>query len=76
MSTKLNGALVGGALALGILVGAAGTVLVHDATRPTMSMADATEMTRMMELMGGDMMGGDMMGGEADHEAHHPGTER
>ena len=34
MTTKLAGALVAGALAVGIMVGAAGTVLVHDATRP------------------------------------------
>lgn len=81
MSTKLTGALAAGALAVGILVGAAGTVLVHDATSPTMGMADMTQMQRMMNMMEGGMRGGgtDMpMRGidPADHQRHHPGMDR
>ena len=121
MTTKLTGALVAGALAVGILVGAAGTVLVHDA-RPSMNMmgdssqmmgdssqmmGDSSQMmgdsSQMMNMMGDssqmmNMMGNssqmmDMMGDSsqmmsdssqmpmrgtdpAEHERHHPGTDK
>lgn len=76
MTTKLTGAIAAGALALGILVGAAGTVLVHDVTRPTMGMGEMGEMGQMMDMMSGGMTseGGDMpMRGvdPAEHERHH-----
>ena len=74
MTNKLAGALAAGALTIGILVGAAGTVLVHDATRPAMGMGD---MTQMMEMMDSGMMDGGMMDGTpvgpAEHESHHGG---
>jgi hypothetical protein len=86
MTTKLAGALAAGALAVGILVGAAGTVLVHDTTRPTMGMGDMTQMQQMMDMMGGGMMGDGMMGDgadmpmrgidPADHQRHHSGANR
>jgi hypothetical protein len=73
MTTRLTGALAAGALAVGILVGAAGTVLVHDATRPTMGMGDMAQMGQMMDMMGGSMMGGV---DPADHARHHAGPDR
>lgn len=81
MTTQRTGALAAGALAVGILVGAAGTVLVHDATRPTMGMGDMGQMQQVMDMMGGGMMGEGanmpMRGGDpADHQRHHPGGER
>lgn len=81
MTTKLTGALAAGALAVGILVGAAGTVLVHDATRPTIGMGDMGQMQQMMDMMGGSMMGdaADMpMSGvdTARHDSHHPDGDR
>jgi hypothetical protein len=81
MTTKLTGALAAGALAVGILVGAAGTVLVHDATRPSMGMGDMSQMQQMMDMMGGGMMGDaaemPMRGVDpADHQRHHPGLDR
>ena len=76
MTNKFPGAWAAGALTVGILVGAAGTVLVQDATRPAMGMGD---MTQMMEMMGGGVMDGAMNGtmtdgtpvGPAEHESHH-----
>jgi hypothetical protein len=77
MTTRLAAAVAAGTLAVGILVGAAGTVLVHDATRPTMGMGDMAQMHQMMSGMGGSMMDGSMMGAPdasmdpAEHESHH-----
>jgi hypothetical protein len=72
MTNKVAGALAAGALAVGVLVGAAGTVLVHDATGPAMGM---NGMTQMMEMMDGGRMGDGMMGDApidpAEHESHH-----
>lgn len=82
MTTKLAGALTAGALAVGILVGAAGTVLVHDVTGPAMGMGD---MNQMMEMMGGGMMDNGMMDngmmdgtsvGRGAHASHHDGGDR
>jgi len=111
MTTKLTGALVAGALAVGILVGAAGTVLVHDA-RPSMNMmgdssqmmgdssqmmGDSSQMmgdsSQMMNMMGDSSQMMNMMGNSsqmmsdssqmpmqetdpAEHERHHPGTDK
>lgn len=76
MTPKLTGAIAAGTLAIGILVGAAGTVLVHDATRSSGGMADMTQMHQMMDTMGrGEPM--PMSGPDAaEHERHHPGTDR
>jgi hypothetical protein len=76
MTTKLAGALAAGALAVGILVGAAGTALVTDATSPSMGMADMTQMHQMMDMMGDDsqmpMQGVD----PAEHDRHHPDADQ
>ncbi len=67
MTSKLAATVAAGALALGILVGAAGTALVHDAARPTTGMGDMGDMGdmgQMMEMMDdGRMMDGGMMPG-------------
>lgn len=88
MTTKLVGALAAGTLALGILVGAAGTVLVHDTTGASLAMSDTgdmghmgamRDMGQMHEMMSG--MGGSTMGPEAsmdpvDHAQHHNGSDQ
>ncbi len=83
MTTRFGAAIAAGFLAIGILVGAAGTIVIRDATTPE-HMAD---MRGMMSMMGPDgmtqMMGSDMpmgpgasMGPDAsmspqEHESHH-----
>jgi hypothetical protein len=70
MTTRIGAAIAAGFLAIGILVGAAGTIVVRDAT--TTDLADHMRamsasagfmgsMAGMMSMMGGDMSG--MMGG-------------
>lgn len=80
MTTRLAAGFAAAALTVGILVGATGTVLIHDATRPAMGMDDMTVMHSMMSAMGSSMMGGSMGPGSsmdpAQHEAHHGGTNR
>ena len=71
MTNKFAGALAAGALTVGILVGAAGTVLIQDATGPAMGMGN---MTQMMEMMGGGVMDGTPVG-PAEHEIHHGGDQ-
>lgn len=77
ITSKMTAAFAAGALAVGILVGAAGTVLVHDAARPDMGMGDMAQMHQMVSGMGGSMMDGDMMGAPAasmdpaEHQSHH-----
>jgi len=69
ISTRLAGALAAGALALGILVGSAGTIAIRDVARPDAVDANAHmgQMATMMSMMGGGpgMVGGGpgMMGG-------------
>jgi len=60
MTTKLVGPIAAATLAIGILVGAAGTVLVHDTSRPSMAMTDMGDMGQMHEMMRN--MGGSTMG--------------
>ncbi len=80
MTTKLAGALAA-TLAVGILVGAAGAVLVHDTTGASMAMSDTGDMGHVSAMSAmsamsdtGDMgqmhemmskMGGSNMGHEA-----------
>lgn len=86
MTTRLAGAMAAGALAIGILVGAAGTVVVNDVAQPTPpmgqmgamgamgAMGDMARMQAMMSTMGGGAMGpgGSMSAG--DHARHHAGS--
>ena len=82
MTTKLAGALAAGTLAIGILVGAAGTVLVHDATGASMAMGDMgdmgdmDQMHQMMSTMGGSNMGPGASMDPADHAQHHAGSDQ
>jgi hypothetical protein len=81
---RLAGGIAAGALAIGILVGAAGTVVIRDATAPSWNATDVTaHMAAMPWGMGGaGMMGGagwgmggaGMMGSDwsAMHDLHHP----
>lgn len=72
MTSKLAAAFAAGALAVGILVGAAGTLVVQGSSRTQMGMADMAAMHEMMSSMGGSMMGGQI--DETQHDAHHPGS--
>lgn len=79
MTTRLTGVLAAGALVVGILVGAAGAVLVGDVTRPTMAMEPMGDMARtheMMEAMGSGQMGWGGSMDPTDHAAHHRGAAR
>ena len=86
MTTRIGAAVAAGFLVLGILVGAAGTIVVRDATTTDLAdhmrdmSASAGDMAGMMSMMGaGDMAG--MMGGSpmgpnrwmtpGDHGSHH-----
>ena len=87
MTTRLVGGLAVMTLALGILIGAAGVIVIREAadprTDPVAGMADQMGgMQSMMGMMGGSMMGGSMMGGPGTgdpgmapgplHDLHHP----
>ncbi len=69
MTTKITGLIAAGSLAIGIVVGAAGTNVARDNAAP--DMADHVQgMTSMMSMMGaesmdgmGSMMGADDMDG-------------
>lgn len=86
---RLAGGIAAGALAVGILVGAAGTVVVREATAPSWSAADVTAHMAAMPwgtggagMMGGAAMmnGAGMMGSDWAamhdrlHDLHHPTT--
>lgn len=75
MTNRIVAALAGAALAVGILVGAAGTVLIGNATA-----GDRAGMTgsmgQMMTMMGGSMMGGAGTDDMAELHAQHHGTDR
>lgn len=79
MSNKTVAAIAAAALTVGMLVGAAGAIVVGDVTSPDPTGRGMWGQT--MPMMGGPMMGGPMMG-EADlgdmaalHAQHH-GTTR
>ena len=57
MSNRIVAGVAGVALALGIVVGAAGAIVVQDRTTPGTAI-----MNRMPAGMGASMMGGSMMG--------------
>jgi predicted phage tail protein len=90
MTRRLTAAIAAGALAVGILIGAAGAVVVGNATADTaldrhyelmgstMDMMGSSGMGSMMDMMGGSMMSGaDEMGPNSEqHEAHHPDSDQ
>ena len=80
MSKRIVAALGAATLTVGILIGAAGAVLVGNATTPDGMGMNGT-MGQMMNTVGGSMMGGSMMGGVdsddmAEWHAQHHGTGR
>jgi hypothetical protein len=80
MSKRIVMALGAATLTVGILVGAAGAVLVGNATTPD-RMGMNGSMGQMMNMAGGSMMGGSMMGGAdfgdmAELHAQHHGPGR
>lgn len=68
MSNRIVAGVAGVALALGILVGAAGAIVVQDRTTPGTAV-----MNGMPAGMGGSMMGGSMTGAGMDamHGQYH-----
>jgi hypothetical protein len=79
VSSRIVAALGAATLTVGILVGAAGAVLVGNATAPDRMGMDGT--MGQMHMAGGGMMGGSMMGGAdfddmAEWHAQHHGTGR
>lgn len=80
MSKRIVAALGAATLTVGILVGAAGAVLVGNTTTPDRMGMNGT-MGQIMNMAGGSMMGGSMMGGAefddmAEWHAQHHGTGR
>ena len=85
MSNRIVAALGAATLTVGILIGAAGAVLVGNATTPDGMGMNGT-MGQMMNTVGGSMMGGSMMGGSmmggvdsddmAEWHAQHHGAGR
>lgn len=79
MSNRIVAALGAATLTVGILVGAAGAVLVGSATAPDWQGTNGT--MGPMNMAGGGMMGASMMGGAdvddmAGWHARHHGTAR
>jgi hypothetical protein len=67
MTNRLAGALIAGALAVGLLLGAAATILGRDTATPARE-------DRSASMMGGGSMGGMMGGGGMSpelHQSHH-----
>jgi hypothetical protein len=81
MTTRFAAGVVAGSLALGILIGAAGTIVVRDATAaridPMAAMADGMDgMSSMMQILDGAMMGGSMMDPDSMGPGSMPGADR
>lgn len=81
MTSRFVGGIAVAMLAVGVLTGAAGTIVVRDATSPEANLAavmtDHMSGAGMGSMMSSSMMaGGSMMGAEPsispqDHQAHH-----
>ena len=75
MSNRIVAALGAATLTVGILVGAAGAVLVGNATTPDRMGINGT-MGQMMNMAGGSMMGAADFDDMAEWHAQHHGTGR
>ena len=75
MSNRIVAALGAATLTIGILVGAAGAVLVGNATAPDWQGMNGS-MGQMMNMAGGSMMGGADLRDMAEWHAQHHGTGR
>lgn len=77
MTTRMAAALVAGALAVGIVVGAAGALVVQDATYPAMGMGNMGQVHQMMSSMMSDAGRGPAGSMDpTDHAQHHPGLDQ
>jgi hypothetical protein len=82
MNTRLTAAIVAGALAIGVLVGAAGSIVIGDAVGDDTAARQDGQMGSMMEMMGADMgsmtemMSGSGAMGPGAHDAHHPDSDQ
>jgi hypothetical protein len=82
MNTRLTAAIAAGALAIGVLTGAAGSIVIGNAIGNDSAARQHEQMGSMMEMMAGadmgSMMGGsDAMGpGPGAHDAHHPDSDQ
>jgi hypothetical protein len=81
MNTRLTAAIAAGALAIGVLTGAAGSIVMGNAIGDDAAGGQLEQMGSMMEMMPGDMGwmmdGPDAMGpGPGGHDAHHPDSDQ
>lgn len=88
MTRRLVGGLAAATFAVGILTGAAGTIVIRDATTPNLAavMADHMDGATTASMMSGGMTSGSMMGAGSGmmsgpaassmpgslHDQHHP----
>ena len=71
MTTKTTGVIAAGFLAIGMVVGAAGTIVARDDAAPHMA-GDMRGMSSMMSMMGGHTpMRPDASMWPDDHGSHH-----
>jgi hypothetical protein len=75
VSNRIVAALCAATLTVGILVGAAGAVLVRDTVAPDRMGMDGS-MGSMMTMMGGSMMGGADVDDVVEWHAQHHGAQR
>jgi hypothetical protein len=75
MRNRIVAAIGAGALVIGILVGAAGAVVVRDAMSPERTQTFGS-VDQMMNMIGGSRMGGAWADGMADMHRLHHGTGR
>jgi len=85
MTKRLGTAVAAATLTIGLLVGAAGAVLIGNATRPNWNdhMGAMTQIhDSMAGMMSNGMMGGGTMGSggawpgmDGSHDAHHPSSQ-
>jgi hypothetical protein len=74
MTTRIGAAIAAGFLAIGILVGAAGTIVFRDATGfgPASGRSAMPDVAGMMSMMGtGWWMGPDASMSPSQHASHH-----
>ena len=71
MSNRIVAGVAGVALALGILVGAAGAIVVQDRTTPGTAIMNGMPAGMGGSMMGDSMMGDSMMGAGAGMDAMH-----
>ena len=90
MTSRSTAMIAAGVLAVGLVTGAAGAIVIGDATADRAmgrhfdqmgsmrGMTAGTDMGATMEMMGGSMMNapGQMGPGSSQHDVHHPNANR